>query len=70
MASLNNADETDLDLPPPDAEHQIKKRADRAAKLIAGLTDQWPAADAPGVWETPRPALVQSSKDPEPRVAI
>jgi hypothetical protein len=68
MAFLNNADEPDLDLPPSDAEQQVKKRADRASRLIAELADQWPAAEAPVVWETPRPTKVQSSKDPEPRI--
>jgi hypothetical protein len=67
MAFLNNADEPDLDLPPADADQQIKKRAERAAKLIAGLADQWPAEDAPVVWETPRPIKVQSATEPEPR---
>ncbi|HET6407179.1 MAG TPA: DUF1549 domain-containing protein, partial [Chthoniobacteraceae bacterium] len=67
MAFLNNADEPDLDLAPADADQQIKKRADRAAKLIAGLADQWPAADPQVVWETSRPVKVQNSTEPVPR---
>jgi hypothetical protein len=35
MAFLNNADEPDLDLPPPDAEQQMKQRTRRAATWIA-----------------------------------
>lgn len=42
MAFLNNADEPDLDLPPPDAEQQQKDRLKRAAKLLEELPDKWP----------------------------
>ncbi len=42
MAFLNNADEPDLDLPPPDAAQQIAGREKRAEKLLRELPDKWP----------------------------
>jgi mono/diheme cytochrome c family protein len=68
MAFLNNADEPDLDLPPADAEQQIKQRAARAAKLIADLPNRWPVEDAAIHWETPRPLSVKTSSGVEPRI--
>lgn len=67
MAFLNNADEPDLDLPPADAEQQTKKRAARAAKLIADLPKRWPVQEAAVTWETPRPVMVKTSTEREPR---
>lgn len=67
MAFLDNADEPDLDLPPDDAEKQLKQRAARAAKLIADLPNRWPVDDTPVAWETPQPWLVQSSTRHDPR---
>ena len=46
MAFLNNADEPDLDLPPPDAAKQIAERQERARKLVSELPDKWPMEKA------------------------
>jgi len=42
MASLNNADEPEMDLPPPDAAAQEAARKEALAKLIAALPEKWP----------------------------
>lgn len=67
MAFLNNADEPDLDLPPPDAEDQAKKRAERAAELIAALPGKWPVPEPMCDWWDPLPREVRSLADPESR---
>ncbi len=54
FAFLNNADEPDLDLPPPDAAAQEKARAGKLAKLLAGLPDKWPQPDTGSSAEAPR----------------
>ncbi len=45
MACFDNADEPELDLPPPDAFAQEKDRADRLVKLIAELAQKFPVAE-------------------------
>jgi hypothetical protein len=43
MAFLDNADEPDFDLPPPDAAAQRQAREQQLAKLLAELPGRWPA---------------------------
>ena len=45
MAFLNNTEEPDYLIRPPDAETELTKRAARRAALIAALPDQWPAGN-------------------------
>jgi len=46
MASMDNADEPELDLPPPDVAEQKKARAEKLAKLIAELPGKFPVPPA------------------------
>ncbi|MEQ1849981.1 MAG: PSD1 and planctomycete cytochrome C domain-containing protein [Chthoniobacteraceae bacterium] len=62
MAFLNNADEPDLDLPPPNAAEQIAVRQKNAAKLLAELADKWPLQDNKVQWQTPKPLTVTTSE--------
>jgi Protein of unknown function (DUF1553)/Protein of unknown function (DUF1549)/Planctomycete cytochrome C len=57
FAFLNNADEPELDLPPPDAPEQAKARAARAA----GLESKWPIEAGAIKWQTPRPTVAAAS---------
>jgi hypothetical protein len=45
MALLNNADEPELELPPPDAAVQGKKRQEKLLKLVAELPEKFPVAE-------------------------
>jgi hypothetical protein len=60
MAFMNNADEPDVDIPPPDAEEQRKQNAALAQKLLAGLPQKWaakPAAKPGATSDAQKPAL-------------
>jgi hypothetical protein len=46
MAFLDNADEPDLDLPPPDAAAQRRTREEKITKLLAALPGKWPAGSS------------------------
>ena len=56
MAFLNNADEPDLDLPPPDAAKQIAERQERAQRLLKDLADKWPTKDGKAAKQKPAEA--------------
>ena len=47
MASMNNADEPEMGLPPPGFAAQEKARAEKLAKLLAELPDKFPVPPAP-----------------------
>jgi Protein of unknown function (DUF1553)/Protein of unknown function (DUF1549)/Planctomycete cytochrome C len=47
MASMNNADEPEMDLPPPGFAAQEKARAEKLAKLLAELPAKFPVPPAP-----------------------
>ena len=53
MASMDNADEPEMDLPPPDAAAQEKTRAEKLAKLLAELPGKFPV---PAAKPAPKPA--------------
>ncbi len=53
MAFLNNADEPDVDIPPPDAAEQQKKNAALAEKLLGELPEKWAAKPAPKPGDQP-----------------
>ena len=67
MAALNNADEPEMDLPPPDAAAQ-RGGAERKtlAKLIAALPEKWPVTDKP--WSALRPVRVETASGEEPKI--
>ena len=46
MAFMDNAEEPDIDLPPPDAEEQRKKNAALVKKILADLPEKWAAKSA------------------------
>ncbi|MEI9897394.1 MAG: PSD1 and planctomycete cytochrome C domain-containing protein [Chthoniobacter sp.] len=66
MASLNNADEPEMDLPPPDAAAQEAARQEKLAKLIAALPDQWPVEDK--FWTPLHPVSVTTMSGQEPKI--
>ena len=55
MAFLNNADEPDIDIPPPDAAVRQIDREKKAAKLLAELPDNWPLATESIIWQLQSP---------------
>lgn len=61
MAFLNNADEPDFSIPPPDAEQQERRRAEKLSSLIAALPDKWPSG--PVDWKAPRPLAFTSAQN-------
>ena len=61
MAFLNNADEPDYAIRPPDADAQDAERQKKRAALLAALPDQWPAGDIK--WETPKPSNATAEGD-------
>ena len=61
MAFLNNADEPDFPIRPPDADEQDRKRAEKRAALLAALPDKWPGGEI--TWETPEPTSVTAEGD-------
>jgi hypothetical protein len=56
MAFLNNADEPDYAIRPPDADKQEQSRAAKVRELTAALPDKWPADSIQ--WEKARPLRV------------
>ena len=66
MASLNNADEPEMDLPPPDAAAREAARKDKLAKLIAALPEQWPVEDKH--WTPLRPTRVETTSGQQPKI--
>ena len=64
MASMNNADEPELDLPPPDLAAQEKARAEKLAKLLAELPDKFPVPPA----AKPQPAEAGAAGKVEPPI--
>jgi hypothetical protein len=65
MAFMNNADEPDVDIPPPGAEEQRKKNAALAEKLLAELPEKWVAKAA----KKAAPGTAQSSESAEEKPA-
>ncbi len=63
FAFLNNADEPELDLPPPDAAQQQAEREKRAQRLLAELPDKWPVEEGAWRWETPVPVVKTSAPE-------
>lgn len=61
MAFLNNADEPDYAIRPPDADAQETERKKKRDALIAALPDQWPAGEVK--WESPKPVSVEAEGD-------
>ncbi|HSI13123.1 MAG TPA: PSD1 and planctomycete cytochrome C domain-containing protein [Chthoniobacter sp.] len=66
MASLNNADEPEMDLPPPDAAAQEAARQDKLTKLIAALPEKWPVEDK--YWTALRPVSVETASGEQPKI--
>jgi hypothetical protein len=66
MASLNNADEPEMDLPPADAAAEEAARKEKLAKLIAALPEQWPVADKH--WTALRPTRVETASGQQPKI--
>jgi len=66
MAFLDNADEPEMDLPPPDAADQLHKRETRLTKLITDLPDKYPVPELQ--WETRKPSHVESTDGEEARI--
>ncbi len=66
MASLNNADEPEMDLPPPDAAAHEAARQEKLAKLIAALPDHWPVEDQH--WLPLRPSRVETTSGQQPTI--
>jgi len=66
MASLNNADEPEMDLPPPDAAAQEAARKEKLTRLIAALPDRWPVADKQ--WTPLRPVRVETESGQQPKI--
>jgi hypothetical protein len=62
FAFLNNADEPELDLPPPDVEQQMADRRKRAAKLLTELPEKWPIEDGKVRWQSPKPLSAAASE--------
>src|SRR3954470_18088979 len=57
MAFLDNADEPDLDIPPPDATVRQIDREKKAAKLLAELPDKWLLATESIMWQVAKPEV-------------
>jgi len=66
MASLNNADEPEMDLPPPDAAAQEKARGEKLTKLIAALPDKWPVESK--YWTPLQPVSVETTSGEESKI--
>lgn len=66
MASLNNADEPEMDLPPPDAAAQEAARREKLAQLLAALPEKWPAGDPR--WTALRPVRVETASGEQPKI--
>ena len=66
MASLNNADEPEMDLPPPDAAAQEASRKEAMAKLIAALPEKWPVVDKR--WTSLKPVRVETASGETPKI--
>jgi hypothetical protein len=63
MAFMNNADEPELDLTPPNVDDQRREREAKAAKLLAELPSKWPLpADA----TVAEPAKEKDAAAPDP----
>ncbi len=60
MAFMNNADEPDVDIPPPDMAQQEKKNTALAAKLLAELPEKW--ATKPALKPGEKPAAKGAAK--------
>jgi Protein of unknown function (DUF1553)/Protein of unknown function (DUF1549)/Planctomycete cytochrome C len=58
MAFLNNADEPDFAIRPPDADLRETERQAKREKLIGALPDKWPAGEL--AWKTLRPLRANS----------
>ncbi len=61
MAFLNNADEPDYAIRPPDAAAREEERKKKREALLAALPGQWPAGEVQ--WETPKPSTVEAAGD-------
>jgi len=59
MAFLDNADEPDMDLPPPNWETKYRANLAKAEKLLAGLADKFPLES--NVWKTPHPVSAEAA---------
>ncbi|MEP6672591.1 MAG: PSD1 and planctomycete cytochrome C domain-containing protein [Chthoniobacter sp.] len=66
MASLNNADEPEMDLPPPDVAAQEAARNEKLAKLIAALPEKWPVTDRR--WTPLHPGRVETASGEQPKI--
>ncbi len=67
MAFLNNADEPELDLPPPDLARQQQEREEKLAKLIAELPQKFPLP-RDTTWQALRPSAVETSAGESPKL--
>lgn len=69
MAFLNNADEPELALSPPDAAKRAAERAAEADRLEAALADHWPVQSGPVEWQPPAPASARTKggRDAKPQ---
>ncbi len=61
MAFLNNADEPDFSIRPPDADEQERQRIEKRQALLTALPDRWPGGEIQ--WETAKPTSVTADGD-------
>ncbi len=66
MAFLNNADEPDLDLPKPGSEKEQQANLEKAAQLLADLSNQFPVET--NLWQTPKPISAEAASGEKPRL--
>jgi hypothetical protein len=66
MASLNNADEPEMDLPPADAGKQESARKEKLTKLIAAIPGKWPVESK--YWTALRPVSVETTSGEQPKL--